>query len=665
MSSRHAHLRVFRSFGLAIALVAAAGCNTDETYTPQQLEPVAVPSTPAGLAATSGSGQVTVTWSGSSGATSYDVKRSTTSGGPYATVGTATTPSYIDLTVVNGSAYYFVVAATNSSGSSSNSSPVSVTPQAALTIPAAPAGLAATAGDAQVALTWSASTGAASYAVRRSTTTGGPYTQVAMVMSPSYTDTGLSNGTAYYYVVAAANAAGASANSSQVASTPVAAVTASITVTPSTAVVSYGGSFQFNASITGSPGSTVQWAMQESGDVGTVASDGRYTAPSVAGTYHVVARSSTNASLTSVATITVRTPQGTPPTLTPGVWKNITPPAPVASSFGLDWVEVSPVDPNTLYAAIDTLGLWKSTDRGSNWARVGIPWNYDFGTRTTYLDSPIRVEVDPADGNHLVATQGVRGATLGFWVSRDGGANWVQPQGFRDATRTATNDVTSMAVDPSDFNHILLGSHSPWNGGRTAGIMETKDGGNTWILHDAVPSWPGGSLGIAFLHHPATGQGDSNTWLVSTDGDGFWRTTNAGASWTKVSNFSIVHHGSELTYTKDGVIYNGGQPYPTRSRDNGLTWEQVSNGLPPAFYYTVISDDVTLYAQLSNTGSNAGRGLQPYYSAPAAGGPWTPYQAGAQTFNNGPFNMNYDSTNGIVYSANWQTGLWALKVIKP
>lgn len=89
------------------------------------------------------------------------------------------------------------------------------------TVPAAPAGLTATAGNAQVALSWAASSGATSYNVKRATTSGGPYTTVAAgVAAASYTDTGLTNGTTYYYVVSAANGAGESANSAQVAATP-------------------------------------------------------------------------------------------------------------------------------------------------------------------------------------------------------------------------------------------------------------------------------------------------------------------------------------------------------------------------------------------------------------------------------------------------------------
>src|SRR5207245_680196 len=86
--------------------------------------------------------------------------------------------------------------------------------------PAAPTNVTATAGNGQVALSWSASSGATSYNVKRSTTSGGPYTTIASPTTTSYTDTGVTNGTTYYYVVSAVNPAGESANSSQVSATP-------------------------------------------------------------------------------------------------------------------------------------------------------------------------------------------------------------------------------------------------------------------------------------------------------------------------------------------------------------------------------------------------------------------------------------------------------------
>src|SRR5579864_5912172 len=180
------------------------------------------PAAPTNVVATGGNGQVALSWSASSGATSYNVKRATTSGGPYTTIASPTTTSYTDISVTNGATYYYVVSAVNTAGESGNSSEVSATPQ--LAVPAAPTNLVATAGNGQVALSWSASSGATSYNVKRSTTSGGPYTTIASPSTTSYTNSGLTNGTTYYYVVAAVNTAGTSANSSQVSATPQVAV---------------------------------------------------------------------------------------------------------------------------------------------------------------------------------------------------------------------------------------------------------------------------------------------------------------------------------------------------------------------------------------------------------------------------------------------------------
>jgi Glycoside hydrolase family 44/Fibronectin type III domain len=91
--------------------------------------------------------------------------------------------------------------------------------------PGAPTGVVAFVGNQQVILNWNASTGATGYHVKRSTTNGGPYTQVGAPSVANYTDPNLTNGTAYSYVVSALNAYGESANSGQVSATPTVPVT--------------------------------------------------------------------------------------------------------------------------------------------------------------------------------------------------------------------------------------------------------------------------------------------------------------------------------------------------------------------------------------------------------------------------------------------------------
>jgi fibronectin type 3 domain-containing protein len=178
---------------------------------------VPVPDAPTGLTATAGNAQVALTWTASSGATSYNVKRSTTSGSGYVTIASPTTANYTDTTAVNDTTYYYVVSEVNGA-ESANSSQISAKPEPP--IPAVPTGLAATAGNNQVTLNWNASSGATSYNVKRSTTSGSGYATIASPSTASYTDTTAVNGTTYYYVVSAVNGGGESGNSSQVSATP-------------------------------------------------------------------------------------------------------------------------------------------------------------------------------------------------------------------------------------------------------------------------------------------------------------------------------------------------------------------------------------------------------------------------------------------------------------
>jgi hypothetical protein len=181
---------------------------------------VVVPAAPTGLQTSVGNTQVSLNWSASVNAAIYYVKRSTTSGGPYAQIAATGSTSFTDTGVTNGIRYFYVVSAVNSAGESANSLEVNGTPSAVITPPAAPTGLQATGGDTQVSLNWTASAGATSYHVKLGTMSRGPFTQIDAPAVTSFTDTGLTNGKTYYYVVSAVNTAGESADSTQASATP-------------------------------------------------------------------------------------------------------------------------------------------------------------------------------------------------------------------------------------------------------------------------------------------------------------------------------------------------------------------------------------------------------------------------------------------------------------
>jgi len=239
------------SVGVDTASTSTAPTTTGTTTTTTGT--TAVPTAPAGLKAVASSGQVALSWSASTGAGSYVVKRGAAGGGPFTQIGAPTATSYTDLGLTNGTAYFYVVVAVNSAGQSAASAAVGATPTAAITAPAAPSGLTAKGGNAEVTLGWSASAGATSYIVKRGTAAAGPYTQIGTSASTSYTATGLSNGTAYFFVVLAVNTAGSSAPSGDATATPSAAVTAP--AAPS-GVTATDGNAQVTLSWTASAGAT-------------------------------------------------------------------------------------------------------------------------------------------------------------------------------------------------------------------------------------------------------------------------------------------------------------------------------------------------------------------------------------------------------------------------
>jgi hypothetical protein len=613
MFEQRPNLIAFRAFIATACLALVAGCGgggeqaaaeATATAAPAPAAPAPAapapaaqaPAAPTGLVAIPGSGQVTLSWSASSNATSYAVQRATTSGGPYAQIGTATPTSYVDATAVNGTTYFYIVAAGNSQGVGAASAQVSAIPAQASTpppltvmIPPVPTALAAATGNAQVTLAWSASSDVTSFDVKRSTTNGGPYMQIASTMSPSYVDTAVNNGSTYYYVVAAANSAGASANSAQISATPAAP----------------------------NPGN-----------------------PSPA-----------------------------------GEWGNITPPVPLpwanTSAFIYGWTTIDGAKadaPGTLYVSVDHgqdqySGIWKSTN-------AGVTWTYLNQGPSGELRAGDFLRVDPANSNIVYAA--IPKQSSGLFKTVNGGNSWSQilPANYE-------HDVYGLSIDPQNHLHLLVTFHScqvNWpmvsggTNGAACGVLESPDGGSTWITHRAG-GWSGSSQYAFFVGQRNDGAPDSsgNFWIVSNqNGQGIWRTENSGSTWSQVANFDQTHGMQSLYRSANNALYMGSVGKIFRSLDNGRSWSDTGAQSSGDGYGGIGGDGTHIWAMLANTGQ-AVYGPYRWQVLPetdSTSGPSNSHWSffGSATYSDGPDRVIYDPINKVLYSSQWGAGVFKLDV---
>lgn len=328
--------------------------------------PTTVPAAPV-ASASAGFNQVTLSWNGVSGATSYNIYWSTASGVTPANgtkISNATSP-YLHTGRAASTTYYYVVTAVNSVGESAPSPQVSATTTSAATVPAAPIGVSAVGGSNQVTISWAAVSGATSYNIYWSTTAGvtpATGTLIANATSP-HLQTGLTAATTYFYVITAVNAAGSSLPSAQVSAT-----TASAAVPPApTGLTAVGGAGQVALSwntVTGATSYNIYWSTTTgvSPQTGALIANGTATsyihtgrAASTTYFYVVTANNANGMSAPSLQASATTTATPMPPAAPTGVTavggtNQVTvswPAVPGATSYNLYWSTNPGVNPAT------------------------------------------------------------------------------------------------------------------------------------------------------------------------------------------------------------------------------------------------------------------------------------------------------------------------------
>jgi len=282
-------------------------------------------------------------------------------------------------------------------------------------------------------------------------------------------------------------------------------------------------------------------------------------------------------------------------------------------------IAVDPDDSDRIFVAIDGGGVNRTTDGGASW-QIGIGGTQALAGRS--------IRFQPGNSQELFLGT----SSLAVFRSTDGGDNFVQSsEGISEL------DLFSIDANPLDPNELAVAFQGQNNGG----LLSSADGGTTWQLESAPPTRysavrfaPDGTL-YAISTGPSTvaqeglyRREDNGTWtplgpdqgslyesdlntmrfsvndpnLILLGGEDFgvagfegtiWRSTDAGASWTKVYELGDFHRITDIEIIEDGSDQNMVAAWNSesgdniggalRSTDNGASWFDSSTGLPGFF----------------------------------------------------------------------------------
>ena len=284
------------------------------------------------------------------------------------------------------------------------------------------------------------------------------------------------------------------------------------------------------------------------------------------------------------------------------VWQPVFDSQPVAS---IGAIAVAPSAPDTVYVGSgeSTLrdsvgfgnGMYKSTDAGRSWTHIGLADTQHIG----------KIAVDPRNPNVLfVAAIGhlyAPSAERGVFRSTDGGASWKKV-----LYKNENVGAVEIVIDPSNSRVVYAGlwntRRPPWftyapTNGPGGGIYKSVDGGTTWkALTNGLPPQGIGRTGIAVAPNnprrvyaivdclvpdpnappPAAAPTNGRPAVIPGQG-GFFRSDDAGASWTRLSSdqslwgrgwyFSKVTvdpRNADIVYVPNVAV--------NRSKDGGKSW---------------------------------------------------------------------------------------------
>ena len=362
--------------------------------------------------------------------------------------------------------------------------------------------------------------------------------------------------------------------------------------------------------------------------------------------------------------------QSDDPILKPFVWRSI---GPANMGGRVDDIAVVESDPSTIYLGFATGGIWKSTNNGTTWTSIFDSYPVSsIGDIAIAPSNPEIIYVGTGEANNRQSSS----FGAGVYKSIDGGRT------FQEAGLKETQTIARIVVHPKDPNiaYAAVPGHL-FGPNKERGLYKTTDGGKTWTNTKFIDENTGFTDVVLDPINPnllvaASYQRRRTPWGFNGGGtgSGIWKTTDAGKTWTKLTNGLpnnpiIGRIGLDIARSKPSTIYasievgpsggtgagvnddgtlvppgqrggggggggggglgggRGAAPPPPdpnksgvwRSDDSGKTWRFLSNQGDRWMYYSQIRIDPT-------NPEIAYQGGAPFFKSMDGGKTWNPVQ---------------------------------------
>ncbi|NOS86063.1 MAG: T9SS type A sorting domain-containing protein [Ignavibacteria bacterium] len=281
------------------------------------------------------------------------------------------------------------------------------------------------------------------------------------------------------------------------------------------------------------------------------------------------------------------------------------------------YMQVNPFDPN--YAYVGAVDIWRTTDGGTSFQNI----TNGYAGGVVHVDEH-NMDFNPANSNELMAVN-----DGGIWKSTNRGTNWINLNEGLTLTQ-----FYRIASDQNNFNHILGGTQdngtqrtlgtSNWaaafggDGGEVCfntpnpqfilgetqnnGVQRSQNGGASWQSGTNGLSGSGAWVGPIISHPTEVGK-------FYTARSQVFETTNAGAFWTPISSgTSGTIREMAISRSNPLVLFATAGSAVYRSTDGGVTFASVTTGLPGRTITSVyVHPDSSNVAVITYSGFGAGK----------------------------------------------------------